>query len=64
MSKILLLGSQHGDELLGERLYEYLRGNRVELMPHVEYMVGNPGAHRHGYDYIGFKADKHYKFKV
>lgn len=44
--KILILGSQHGNEYSGEKLYSYLQNNRAELLEHVEYMTGNPQARK------------------
>lgn len=44
MTKILLLGSQHGNELLGEELYKYIKARRQELLPYVTYKVANPKA--------------------
>jgi len=44
MKKILLLGSQHGDELLGIRLYEYFKEACPELAKNVTYVCGNPRA--------------------
>jgi hypothetical protein len=42
---ILLVGSQHGDELLGEKLYEYLIASNPCILPHIEFVIGNPIAH-------------------
>lgn len=44
MKKILLLGSQHGNELLGIRLYEYLHYKYPELFSSVDYLCANPAA--------------------
>lgn len=42
MKKILLIGSQHGNELLGIRLYEYIAEKKPELLSEVEYCCANP----------------------
>ena len=45
MKKILLIGSQHGDELLGEKLIEYIQTKRPEMLKYISYKIGNPKAH-------------------
>lgn len=45
MKKVLLLGSQHGDELLGEQLYQHIKTHHRELLPHISYKLANPRAH-------------------
>ncbi|MGB3945708.1 MAG: succinylglutamate desuccinylase/aspartoacylase family protein [Candidatus Saccharimonadales bacterium] len=42
MQKILLVGSQHGNELLGVRLHEYITEKKPELLKYVEYYCANP----------------------
>ena len=45
MKKILLIGSQHGNELLGIRLYEYLKSTLTyEKFRSVQYVCANPAA--------------------
>ena len=41
--KILLLW-QHGDERLGPNLGHYIYNQRPDLMPHIDYICGNPQA--------------------
>lgn len=41
MKKILLLGSQHGDELLGEKLHNHVINHRPELTQYIDYKIGN-----------------------
>lgn len=41
MKKILLLGSQHGDELLGEKLYNFIKINHTKLLENIYYKIGN-----------------------
>lgn len=51
MKKLLLLGSQHGNEVLGINLYTYISDRYPELLEHVDYLCGNPEAY-----------DKHVRF--
>jgi aspartoacylase len=61
--KILLLGSQHGNELLGEYLYTYIRKNRPDLLPHVEYKVANLRAKKQGIRYLESDLNRSYSGK-
>ena len=63
MKKILILGSQNGNELLGEALYEYIRTNRQELLPHISYLVGNIQAKRQGVRYVEADLNRSYTGK-
>ena len=47
MKRVLLVGSQHGDELLGEQLCKYLRSHPVAGLQ-VEYYLANPRARQAG----------------
>jgi len=60
MKKILLLGSQHGNELLGEKLFAYIRSFRKELVPFVIFKVGNPEAYRNGIRYLETDMNRAY----
>lgn len=42
--KLLLIGSQHGNELLGEKLYDYICDRRVDLKNNIEFYLANPRA--------------------
>lgn len=42
--KVLILGSQHGNEYLGEKLYRHIVRSRPELKDNVEYVLANPKA--------------------
>jgi len=46
MKKILLLGSLHGNELLGKKLYDYITEIRPDIVPHVRFKIGNIKAYR------------------
>lgn len=48
MKKVLLLGSQHGNELLGEQLYGYINVYHQDLLPHITYRVANSKAQKAG----------------
>lgn len=58
--KILLLGSQHGNELLGEKLYRYIRQRRPELLDHVYFKLANPKARRQNIRYIESDMNRSY----
>lgn len=45
MNRILIIGSQHGNEPLGRRLYEYLLYRHPEVAAEVDYLCGNPLAY-------------------
>lgn len=51
MKKLLLLGSQHGNEILGINLHTYISEKHTDLLEHVDYLCGNPEAY-----------DKHTRF--
>lgn len=57
---ILLLGSQHGNELLGEYLYKHICSAKPELLSHVTYKVANPRAKKHGVRYIESDLNRSY----
>lgn len=63
MKKILLLGSQHGNELLGEILFAHITTKRPELLPHVSYLVGNLKAKKTGVRYIESDLNRSYTGK-
>lgn len=58
--KILLLGSQHGDELLGDRLYTHIQASYQSLLPHITFKIGNPKAHQAGVRYIESDLNRSY----
>lgn len=60
MKKILLLGSQHGDELLGDALYSHIKTSRQELLPFVEFVIGNLRAKKAGVRYIESDLNRSY----
>lgn len=58
--KILLLGSQHGDELLGDKLFTHLNTHHPHLLEHVTFKIGNPKAHKAGIRYIESDLNRSY----
>jgi succinylglutamate desuccinylase len=60
MKKILILGSQHGNEILGELLYKHIQSNRRELLPYVSYLVGNPRAKKANVRFIDSDLNRSY----
>ncbi|HSW78189.1 MAG TPA: succinylglutamate desuccinylase/aspartoacylase family protein [Candidatus Chromulinivoraceae bacterium] len=60
MNKILLLGSQHGNELLGEQLYAYIASNRLDLLPFITFKRGNLRAYRQKVRYIESDLNRSY----
>lgn len=60
MKKILLLGSQHGNEVLGEELYKYIKTKRPELLQYVTYKVANQRAKKANVRYIDADMNRSY----
>lgn len=58
--KILLLGSQHGDELLGDKLYTHIQAHYKHLLPHITFKIGNPRAHAAGVRFIESDLNRSY----
>ncbi len=58
--KILILGSQHGNERLGIKLYEYIKKRRTELSEHVTYKLANPKAFRQNVRYTETDMNRSY----
>lgn len=62
--KILLLASQHGNELLGDALYAHLRTHYAQLLPHIAFKIGNPKAYESGVRYIESDMNRSYDSKL
>jgi len=60
MKNILLLGSQHGNERLGDYLYEYIKRYRSDLIPHISFHIANPLAHLAKKRYIESDMNRSY----
>ncbi len=58
--KILLLASQHGNEPLGELLYEHIATHFDDLLPHIELTIGNPQAKQLGIRYLESDMNRSY----
>lgn len=59
-AKILLLGSQHGNELLGDELYTYIQTYFAHLLPYITFKIGNPKAHARGVRFIESDLNRSY----
>jgi len=60
MKKILLLGAQHGDEMLGDHLIKYIDTYRPEMLPYITYKIGNPRAYKHKVRFIESDLNRSY----
>jgi succinylglutamate desuccinylase len=60
MKKILLLGSQHGNELLGDMLHAHIKAHRKELLPFVTFVVGNIRAKKAGVRFVESDLNRSY----
>lgn len=58
--KILILGSQHGNERLGVKLYEHIKKYRPELQEYITYKLANPQAFRQNVRYIQTDMNRSY----
>lgn len=58
--KILLIGSQHGNERLGDALYAHLHTNHPEIAVHVTFLLGNPKAFKKNIRYIESDLNRSY----
>lgn len=58
--KILLLASQHGDELLGDYLHTHLKIHYSHLLQHISFKIANPKAYKLGVRYIDSDLNRSY----
>ena len=58
--RILIVGSQHGDEYSGERLYRHIKRNHPELLEYVNFMIANPRARKLRTRYIESDLNRSY----
>lgn len=63
MKHILLLGSQHGNELLGDTLFHYIKHTRPELLPCITFKIGNLRAKKQNVRYIESDLNRSYNGK-
>lgn len=61
--KVLLIGSHHGHELLGDHLWEYIKNNRPDLLKYLEFMIANPKAKSAGVRQIESDMNRSYNGK-
>lgn len=61
MNKILLLASQHGNELLGEQLYKHIQLHYPECLSRIDFMIANPLAHKRGVRFVDTDLNRSYK---
>lgn len=45
-NRVLIVGAQHGNELLGPQLWDFIKQESPSLLASVEYVCGNPKARR------------------
>lgn len=60
---ILLLGSQHGNELLGDKLYDYIKAYHDNLLGSIHFIIGNPKAHARNVRYLESDMNRSYDDK-
>lgn len=60
MKKVLLLGSQHGNEPLGDYLYSHIVTKRPTLRYYVELAIANPNAQKRRVRYIESDLNRSY----
>lgn len=62
--KLLLLGSQHGNETLGDALYAHLREHHPDLLPTIEFVIGNPRAHKQNVRFTESDMNRSYNAQI
>jgi succinylglutamate desuccinylase len=60
MKRILLIGSQHGNELLGDVLIAHIQKHRKELLPFISFKIGNIRAKKTGTRFIESDLNRSY----
>ena len=60
MKKVLLIGSQHGDEKLGALLIQYITEHYHELLPSITYILANPQAYERNIRYLETDMNRSY----
>jgi succinylglutamate desuccinylase len=63
MTKILLVGSQHGHEKLGDYLIDFIKQHRPELLESVDFVIANPKAHARSVRQIESDMNRSYSGK-
>lgn len=57
---VLLLSSQHGDEPLGEMLFDYIKVKRGDVLDHVAFIMANPRAREANVRFIETDMNRSY----
>ena len=60
MKNILLVASQHGDEIIGEQLYRHIQEHAPDIYPHITFVLANPLARSSGKRYIETDMNRSY----
>jgi aspartoacylase len=60
MKRVLIVASQHGNELLGERVHAHLAAHYPELLPMVDYVLANPRARAANVRYVESDMNRSY----
>ena len=60
MKRILFIGSQHGNELLGDVLHGYIKKHRKELLPFITFKIGNLRAKKAGVRFMESDLNRSY----
>lgn len=63
MKRVLLLGSQHGDELLGDQLHDYIVANHPDMTGYVDFIIANPAAKKKGVRFMESDLNRSYNGK-
>ncbi len=58
---VLVVGSQHGNELLGERLFAYIQKQPTDANLFVEYVLANPRARQRGVRLVESDMNRSYR---
>lgn len=61
MTKVLIIGSQHGNELIGFHFITHLGLRRRELLRRCDFVIANPAAVRAGKRYIETDMNRSYR---
>lgn len=62
--RILIVASQHGNELLGEELYDYISCYHSSLLPYIDYYLANPRARKSNVRYIESDMNRSYGLAI
>lgn len=60
MKSILLVASQHGDEIIGQQLYQYIEKHAADIYAHITFIIANPLAYSLGKRYVETDMNRSY----